>query len=93
MQASEEIEYQPGITREELERIAGEIGVSVQFLQQSINEAGSFESRRVPLHLTEEAEKRRANSPGESNRSSSRNPRKNKLLRKQRHGLCVVAGS
>jgi hypothetical protein len=56
-QAADETEYQPGITREELERIAGEVGVSVQFLLQAIKEAGSFESRRGPLHLTEEVER------------------------------------
>lgn len=52
-----EADYQPGITREALERIADEVGVSVQFLQQAIIEAGTVESRKGPLHLTEETER------------------------------------
>lgn len=36
--ASSDSEYRPGVTREELERAAAEVGVSPQFLQQAIQE-------------------------------------------------------
>jgi hypothetical protein len=49
--------YTPGITKAELERIASEVGVSPQFLEQAIRETGAFESTKGPLHLTEEFER------------------------------------
>ncbi len=49
--------YTPGVTPDELARIAGELGIEPKFLQQAIDEANSTESKRGPLHLTEEFER------------------------------------
>jgi hypothetical protein len=49
--------YTPGITREELERIANEVGVDPKFLLLAIAEAAEGESKKGPLHLTEEFER------------------------------------
>ncbi|MCB8933008.1 MAG: hypothetical protein H6534_06150, partial [Chthonomonadaceae bacterium] len=48
--------YTPGITREELVRIAKEIGVDPKFIEQAILEGAGPESRKGVLHLTEEFE-------------------------------------
>lgn len=49
--------YTPGVTREELERIAREVGVSTEALRRAIDEAAQRPSVRGPLHLTEEFER------------------------------------
>lgn len=49
--------YTPGVTREELERIAKEVGIDVAFLDRAILEGTRPESRKGPLHLTEEFER------------------------------------
>jgi hypothetical protein len=49
--------YTPGITREELERIAKEVGVDPKFLELAICEQGQSTSKKGPLHLTEEFER------------------------------------
>jgi hypothetical protein len=49
--------YTPGITREELERIAHEVGVDPKFLQLAIAEQGQPESKKGPFNLTEEFER------------------------------------
>lgn len=48
--------YTPGITREELDRIAQEVGVSTEFLAQAIKESQSSSHKTGPLRLTEEFE-------------------------------------
>lgn len=47
-------EYKPGVTREELGKLASEIGVDPKFLDLAINEAGSSKSVQGPLNLTAE---------------------------------------
>lgn len=49
--------YTPGVTREELERIAKEVGIDVAYLDRAILEGAQPESRKGPLHLTEEFER------------------------------------
>jgi hypothetical protein len=49
--------YQPGVTPDELTRIAGELGIEPKYLQQAIAEANSLESKKGPLNLTEEFER------------------------------------
>jgi hypothetical protein len=49
--------YTPGVTPEELERIAAELGIEPRFLQQAIFEANTTESKKGPLNLTEEFER------------------------------------
>lgn len=49
--------YTPGVTSEELARVAKELGIEAKYLQQAVNEAGSTESRKGPLNLTEEFER------------------------------------
>lgn len=49
--------YTPGITLTELERIAEEVGVAPDALRRAIIEGASPESKKGPLHLTEEFER------------------------------------
>ncbi len=49
--------YKAGVTRAELEKIAGEVGVDAAALQRAILEAGEIKGKRGLLHLTEEFEK------------------------------------
>ncbi len=49
--------YTPGITREELERIAGEVGVSVEALERAIREGGSTVSKSGLFNLTKTYER------------------------------------
>lgn len=49
--------YVPGVTREELEKIAAEVGVSASALERAINEARERTHKRGPLRLTEEFER------------------------------------
>ncbi len=49
--------YVPGISREELARIAAEVGVEPRFLEEAILAGGEVESKKGPLHLTEEFER------------------------------------
>lgn len=55
-QASQE-SYTPGVTDTELQRIAGELGIDPKYLELAINEANTTESKKGPMHLTEEFEK------------------------------------
>ena len=55
-QASQE-SYTPGVTDTELQRIAGELGIDPRFLEMAIHESGTTESKKGPLHLTEEFER------------------------------------
>lgn len=48
--------YTPGITRDELIRVAREIGVDPKFVEQAIVEGSAPESKKGVLHLTEEFE-------------------------------------
>jgi hypothetical protein len=49
--------YIPGITENELLRIAGEVGVDPEALRRAILESGKVDSRRGLFHLTEEFER------------------------------------
>lgn len=49
--------YKPGITEDELERIAGEVGVDPAALRRAILEAGEHKHIKGPLSLTEEFER------------------------------------
>ncbi|HTQ11496.1 MAG TPA: hypothetical protein VMI31_15635 [Fimbriimonadaceae bacterium] len=49
--------YTPGVTPEELSRIAGELGIEPRFLQQAIDEATSTKPAPPGFHLTEEFER------------------------------------
>ncbi len=49
--------YKPGVTREELERIAIEVGIDPTYIERAILEGSRPESRKGPLHLTEEFER------------------------------------
>lgn len=51
------IPYTPGITADELMRVAMEIGVDPKFIEQAMIEGGSAESKKGILHLTEEFER------------------------------------
>lgn len=48
--------YTPGVTREELIRVAKEIGLDPKFIEQAIVEGAGPESKKGILHLTEEFE-------------------------------------
>lgn len=50
-------DYTPGITREELENIAKEVGVDPKFLELAITQQGKPESKTGTLKLTEEFER------------------------------------
>ena len=52
-----ETTYVPGVTREELEKIAVEVGVSASALDRAINEARERTHKTGPLRLTEEFER------------------------------------
>jgi hypothetical protein len=49
--------YTPGVTPEELQKIAAELGIEPKYLQQAINEAVNSETKHGPLNLTEEFER------------------------------------
>src|ERR1044072_720629 len=49
--------YTPGVTPEELEKIAADLGIESRYLQQAIDEAVHSETRRGPFNLTEEFER------------------------------------
>ncbi|HWA84436.1 MAG TPA: hypothetical protein VG820_13425 [Fimbriimonadaceae bacterium] len=50
--------YTPGVTAEELQRIAGDLGIDAHYLQQAIDEAASAdEARRKPFNFVEEYER------------------------------------
>lgn len=49
--------YTPGVTPDELKKIALDLGIDVNYLQQAIDEANSTETRRGPFSLTEEFER------------------------------------
>lgn len=55
--ASSSSEYRPGVTREELERAAAEVGVSPQFLQQAIQEKLAGVQQRQSGGLAPEEER------------------------------------
>jgi hypothetical protein len=57
LQEQSHVEYQPGVTSEELEHMASELGIAAEFLKQAIAEGGLPTSRKGPLNLTEEFEK------------------------------------
>ena len=50
-------DYTPGITRQELENIAKEVGVDPKFLELAITQQGKPESKSGTLRLTEEFER------------------------------------
>ena len=50
-------DYTPGITRQELENIAKEVGVDPKFLELAITQQGRAESKPGVLHLTQEFER------------------------------------
>lgn len=49
--------YTPGITEEELAKIAAEVGVPPDALRRAIREAGDQSEKKGPFHLTEEFER------------------------------------
>ncbi|HVT12974.1 MAG TPA: hypothetical protein VHE55_11980 [Fimbriimonadaceae bacterium] len=50
--------YMPGVTTEELQRIAGDLGIDPKYLQQAVDEAASAdEARRKPFSFAEEYER------------------------------------
>jgi hypothetical protein len=49
--------YTPGVTDTELQRIAAELGIEAKYLQLAISESHTTESKKGPLHLTEEFER------------------------------------
>lgn len=49
--------YTPGVTSDELSRIAAELGIEAKYLQQAINEGSTAESKKGALNLTEEFER------------------------------------
>ncbi|MEO7453968.1 MAG: hypothetical protein ABIV13_04315 [Fimbriimonadales bacterium] len=55
--AGDDREYIPGVTKDELLRIAEEVGVSPEALKRAILESGKTDSKRGLLHLTEEFER------------------------------------
>ncbi len=49
--------YQPGVTQEELERIAAEVGVSPEALRRALREAEGKGAKRAPFALIQEVER------------------------------------
>lgn len=49
--------YQPGVTREELLKIAEEVGVPIAALEQAIRESGTVREAKGPFQLTSEHER------------------------------------
>jgi hypothetical protein len=49
--------YIPGVSKNELEKVAQEIGVDPKFLRQALLESGEIESKPGIFHLTEEFER------------------------------------
>jgi hypothetical protein len=49
--------YTPGVTEEELRRIAGELGLGSKYLEQAMREGVTPEGKKGPFHFTEEFER------------------------------------
>lgn len=57
LQEASQTDYQPGVTLDELSRIASEIGVDPKYLTQAIAETGKIDVKRSAFNLTEEFER------------------------------------
>ncbi len=56
-QAQNAGDYTPGVTQEELQKIAGDLGLDPKCLEQAIREAAQSKVTKGPLNLTEEFER------------------------------------